>query len=174
MRMTSTVKGHVRAVMLALIAALAAMFLVGTGQASAHPNGISPLDRLKHEMDSVPSAIAASYEYDTAVPSGPPPSGEGNCTFVFTNAGMAASGCFRADGDLIYVRDWIADGRSARIYWRGINGETRAGRCTNSLGANGGWGVCNKNFIENHQFTMYAAACNSSGCVTGIAVAFRS
>jgi hypothetical protein len=60
-----------------------------------------------------------------------------------------AQACFEAYGDKWWVKDTVADGASAVVYWDNYrNGSLyRIGRCENRLGS-GNWGVCNKNYYE--------------------------
>jgi hypothetical protein len=62
--------------------------------------------------------------------------------------------CIEAYGDKIYVKDIKADGASAVARWFTDYG--RWGTCRNALGA-GKWGVCDKDFKENHILTFRAA-----------------
>ncbi|WP_345456538.1 hypothetical protein [Nocardioides marinquilinus] len=62
-----------------------------------------------------------------------------------------AAACFEADGDQIFVRDYLRDGRAAVAWWQieTRKGQTkRIGGCLNRHGS-GTASVCNKNFDED-------------------------
>ena len=100
-------------------------------------------------VQPAPASAVTYTEWNTAVASGPPPSGTGGCDWHYPPTGTTtwdAYVCFIPYGDYFYVYDRAPDGKSAVAYWTHWGG-TRTGACRNSLGA-GKWGVCNKNLDE--------------------------
>ena len=95
---------------------------------------------------------ASAQENDRAVASGAPPASAG----CVSTTGVTA--CFAAGGDLIYVKDTVADGDGVQGHWQNYTGGTepyRTGVCLNGLGY-GHWGVCNKDFIEGSEIELRA------------------
>jgi hypothetical protein len=68
--------------------------------------------------------------------------------------------CFQADGDYWWVRDTVADGSYADVYWEAGQDSTnyRRGECRNRHGY-GTWAVCNKNYVEGRIIFFQAERC---------------
>ena len=115
---------------------------------------------------AVPAAAQAAYfgnETDYAT-SGSPSGYE----FIDYKCSVTLGGkaCFKPAGDVFYVLDDKADGRSAAADWVVWGDETRTGSCVNKLGA-GKWGVCNKNFQEDQEISMSVSLYDSGNFVDG-------
>ncbi|WP_157596620.1 hypothetical protein [Saccharomonospora saliphila] len=82
------------------------------------------------------------YEIDYGTTGG----SRGDCVRIFTDR---MSMCFQDYGDVFWVKDDWADGRSAVVRWKNYRDGIlyREGECRNSSGA-GTWVKCNKNFYE--------------------------
>ncbi|MCW6007267.1 hypothetical protein K1W54_22375 [Micromonospora sp. CPCC 205371] len=110
-----------------------------------------------------PTAAYAEYygaETDYAQSSAGP-TGDYACA---THTGVIA--CFKAYGDVIYVKDIMADGYAAVAEWSVRTDDPRSGSCVNKLTA-GKWGVCNKNFVENQTLWLDGARYDSGEFVDG-------
>ncbi|MFC6019837.1 hypothetical protein ACFP2T_26985 [Plantactinospora solaniradicis] len=109
----------------------------------------------------IPSAASAAYygsETDYALSSSGPTDGY-ECV-----EGTGVIACFRAYGDVFYVKDTKADGYSAVAEWHMLGFATRTGSCVNKLGE-GEWGICNKNLTEGRELVLTAARYNSGNFV---------
>src|SRR5689334_2746681 len=97
-----------------------------------------------------PADAAVPVESNFAVAGTPPSFSANDCTFTL----VGVKACFEAGGDKFWVKDTLADGESAGIYWENyVEGQFyRKGECINSLSA-GTWGVCNKDFVEGSRVT---------------------
>lgn len=64
------------------------------------------------------------------------------------------SACLQEYGDIWWVKDLKADGRSAVVEWKNtVNGHLRKGACRNKSGA-GTWVRCNKNYYEGSELAI--------------------
>ncbi|OQO92333.1 hypothetical protein B1813_08930 [Saccharomonospora piscinae] len=111
---------------------------------------------------AAPGTAAADGAYGYEVDYGTSVSTPGNalCTF---NATVQV--CFQPYGDKIYLKDKLADGRSAVAVWENqiVSGNLyRHGECRNTRGA-GTWVVCNKNYYEGSILLIKAGTRDLSG-----------
>jgi hypothetical protein len=88
---------------------------------------------------------------DEAVPGEPPAellrAGRG-CDPIFSVENSHVKVCFEKDGDIFWIKDKAADGRSAMVKFN-ISTTDRRGSCRNPYGV-GSWAYCDYNFLEGH------------------------
>lgn len=60
-------------------------------------------------------------------------------------------GCVQPNGDILWVKDNVADGYGVSLRWYDLDG-SRTGECIDKLGQAKAWTVCNKDFPEGHDF----------------------
>jgi len=110
-------------------------------------------------VQAVPASAVTYREWDTAATSfydmfNKPTNSDCVESWSDPPPGITAAVCFVPHGDYFYVKDLLADGKSAVAYWVLQDG-TRTGACRNSRGANR-WGRCNKSFSESSKLTLRA------------------
>lgn len=77
-----------------------------------------------------------------------------HCTNNDARDFFVAVGCFKEYGDLFYVKDVNAEGRSAMIVWTDMQGYVKAA-CVNSRGS-GTTGKCDRNIPENIDLCIWS------------------
>jgi hypothetical protein len=124
----------------------------GSTHAQAPPRTADPCrpGRFAASLLTPVAAKAAYYGTETDYAVAATPSGDLQC-----DNWKYARVCLKSTGDLIYVYDESADGRSAVAQWHTPN-YPRWGSCVNKLGKDH-WGVCNKNFAEGTGIALNAA-----------------
>ncbi|GAA4345736.1 hypothetical protein [Angustibacter luteus] len=115
---------------------------------------------------SASSAAAAALEYNETTPKRESPT----CQILVNAAASAGVGCFQTYGDVFWVGDSIADGRSVAVYWK-LGDDSRRGLVRNKDGSaqvvlNGGWGYANKNLPEGKRLGLRLGTCDAHGSVT--------
>jgi hypothetical protein len=117
-------------------------------------------------MSTAYAATPPPTEYNDGVAasaSGPPAGTP--CTTVNFNGAPAARACFQPFGDVLWIKDLLADGASAAILWKdtpdGATSFWRSGVGFNSLGT-GTWARVNKDLPEASLLTFQAGVINRS------------
>lgn len=99
-------------------------------------------------------ASASHYGYEFNFGSA---SGGATQPLVACAENTAAMVCYQESGDLVWVYDKRADGRSAVAHWVNDGSHYRHGSCRNARGA-GTWAYCNKNFPEGTPLAIHACS----------------
>ncbi|HEY1094360.1 MAG TPA: hypothetical protein VGE61_06635 [Glycomyces sp.] len=60
------------------------------------------------------------------------------------------SGCVQPEGDILWVKDNVANSRSVSLAWTDLD-SGRSGSCYDNLGTAKAWVICNKDFTEGHR-----------------------
>jgi hypothetical protein len=101
-----------------------------------------------------PAAVESTEQVSTLAAFGPPagaPCSEANGTIA----------CFEAYGDKFWVKDTKKDGYFSRASW-GLTGDGWADKtCSNHLGSDAGWTLCNYNMPENDSLSFKALTMKS-------------
>ncbi|GLZ78223.1 hypothetical protein Afil01_30300 [Actinorhabdospora filicis] len=101
-----------------------------------------------------PAQAAATWEENYAVQASTTPS---SCTYTtYYNA------CVQPTGELLWIKDKVKDGHRVNLSWRDMDSE-RGGICYNTIGVDGGWAYCNKEFAEGHRINWRVEYHDSKG-----------
>ena len=104
----------------------------------------------------LPGVARAAYygdETDYAVVSLSTPAAYGQWYICASTYGAEA--CFMPDGELFFVKDTFADGRSAAADWWYYGNRYRSRARVNQHGY-GTWAICNKSFVEHGDMVVRA------------------